>query len=87
MKPPNATKAKSHGVQAIAATMPTATAAVIDVTASAQRTVLGICVASGLPWSSSSAWAPMPSARKNAISVAPRRPGSHTGASAAPMTT
>ena len=42
---------------------------------------------SGRPFSSSSACAPIPTARKKAASVAARRPGRQSGASAAPITT
>ena len=52
-----------------------------------QSTRVGIRVASGRPWSSSSACAPIPSARKNAASAASRRFVSSSGASAAPIAT
>ena len=88
MKAPAATKASSQRSTTIAPAIPIATAAPIETTASAARArATGSAVASGRPFSSSSACAPIPTARKKAASAAPSRPGYHCGASAAPITT
>jgi hypothetical protein len=50
-------------------------------------TVEPMPVPSGLPFSSSSACAPMPTARKNAISVPASRHTTRGGMTAAPITT
>ena len=86
-KAPNAMKASSHHVEPLAATMPIAHAAAIETAASVTSTADGIRVRNGRPFSSSSAWAPIPIARKNASTVHPRRPHFIWGASAAPITT
>ncbi len=44
-------------------------------------------VPSGRPWSSSSAWAPTPTARRKATSVAANLPPSNRGAMLAPIAT
>ncbi|TAN31938.1 hypothetical protein EPN29_12105 [bacterium] len=67
--------------------MPRPTAPASPMAAAVHRTALGISVRSGRPFSSSSAWAEMPTARKKASSVAARRTALTDGARLAPMTT
>ena len=69
MKAPAATKASSQRSTTIAPAIPIATAAPIETTAAPASTREGIRVASGRPFSSSSACAPIPTARKKAASV------------------
>ena len=67
--------------------MPIAHAAATDAGRERASTVRGIRVASGRPFSSSSACAPMPIASRNASTVQPSRPHFIAGASAAPIAT
>src|SRR5207248_2345925 len=74
-------------VRAAAALTPIAHAPASDATAIATSTADGIRVRSGRPFSSSSACAAIPSARKNAISAQSSRSRWKCGASAAPTAT
>ena len=87
MNPPTTTNAAIHGVMVIAPTTPIAIAPAIETAASATSTPCGIRVARGLPLSSSSACAPIPTARKNAASVGKKRSQANAGVSAAPIAT
>ena len=84
---PKTTNGSSSSVQATAAATPIAVAAPIETQASAISTPSGIAVRSGRPLSSSSAWAPTPSARANAVSPQSNRLSDSSGARAAPITT
>ena len=66
---------------------PITTAMAMDTAAVITRTTLLMPVLSGRPLSSSRACAPMPTARKNASSVAPSRQSTGCGTSAAPIAT
>ena len=87
MKPPPTTKAAIHGLMVNVPTIPIAIAPAIETTASTTSTRSGIRVFSGRPLSSSSACAPIPTARKNAASVHSRRSHANAGVSAAPIAT
>ena len=67
--------------------MPMAHAPAIETAASATSTGLGMPVRSGRPRSSSSAWAPIPTASAKAATAAPSRPQATIGARHPPMTT
>src|SRR5919202_929704 len=71
MKPPTATKTRSHGSSAIAPPIPIPIAPVTETAASATSVRSPMPVPSGRPFSSSSAWAPIPTARKNAARAGP----------------
>ena len=87
MNTPTATKATSHHDTITAPARPRATAPTSPPAAIHLSAVSGIDVASGRPASSSRACAVRPTARKNASAVAPSRPPSNVGATAAPMAT
>ena len=79
--------ARSRGRRVTAPTTPIATAPAIETTASATSTRPGSACRSGRPLSSSSACAPIPTARKNAASVGEEPSQANAGVSAAPIAT
>ena len=87
MNAPTATKASSQRSTGDRAGDADRDRGAIETAASAEQHAAGICVDRGRPLSSSSACAPIPTARKKAASAAPSRPGYQVGASAAPITT
>ena len=82
-----ATSGASHAEMVSVPAIPMATAPLRLVTARTMSVVRLRRVCSGRPWSSSSAWAAIPTARKNAASAAARRSAWSTGATAAPRAT
>ena len=87
MNAPKTMKIRSHQVVPAATTIPIAQAAAIETAASPTSTGAGIPVRSGRPFSSSSACAPIPIARKNARVAHPSTAHFMCGASAAPIAT
>ena len=84
---PIAISGRIQRLKSSATATPSAHAEATEATASTTSSQAGIAVPSGLPASSSSAWAPMPTARKNASTVSPSRPHDTSAARQPPTTT